>query len=76
MLIVECVADPETDGLPKGSIMTRGRIAAKQAPVAVVNSDLGNMELVEFLRGDHPEYLAALHFHHESPSDEEEEPLY
>lgn len=75
MLIVECVADPETDGLPKGSIMTRGRIAAKQAPVVVVNSDLGNMELVEFLRSHNPEYRAALHFHHEVSSDEEEETL-
>ncbi|UZJ57555.1 hypothetical protein CBS101457_006875 [Exobasidium rhododendri] len=66
--------DPETESLPAGSIRTRGRMAASTAHCAIINSELGNMYLVEFLRSESAEWKGELHFHQEEVDAEGEEP--
>lgn len=73
VLIVECVMDPEEEILPKASIHTRGRLEARQAPCAVVNSDLANMELVDFLEGE--TWRAELHFHCDNQDSSDDDSL-
>jgi hypothetical protein len=49
--------------LPAGSINTRGRMAAIHAYSAVVNSQLGNMDLIEYFESGSPEdWKGELHF--------------
>lgn len=71
VLIVECVWDPEEEEMEDGSIRTKGRLLAKEAPCAVVNSSLGNMELVEFLTSELEEWGGELHYHHQDQSEKE-----